>query len=171
MSIKINVGKYSRSFEILDNNEVVLEAKKPKWYSNRIEFFYTDKKYQTFEIKGKSSWSSTFNILKTGTLIGEIPYSWKKGYQLVHLLQSNKKYEMKASRKGGFFSSDKIYRVLENGENEIFAIHATYKKWKLHFDVEIFENNEVEYELLFYAFYLMRLKQAGQNGASFVAHG
>ena len=62
MSIKINVDKYSRSFEILDNNEVVLEAKKPKWYSNRIDFFYTKKKHQIFEIKGKGSWSTTFNF-------------------------------------------------------------------------------------------------------------
>lgn len=170
MSIKINIDKYYRSFEILDNNEVVLEANKPKWYSNRIKFFYTNKKYQIFEIKGKGSWSTTFNILKFGTLIGEIPYSWKKGYQVVHMLQSNKKYEIKASRKGGFFSSDKIYRVFENGDKEIFAIHATYKKWKVHLDVELIENNEVEYELIFYAFYLMRLKQASQK-SSFVAHG
>ena len=66
----------------------------------------------------------------------------------------------------GELDSEIIYE-----EDEIFAIHATYKKWKVHFDVEIFENNEVKHELIFYAFYLMRLKQAGQKGASFVAHG
>ena len=170
MSIKINEKNWGKDFNISDSNEVVLKAIKPKWYSNRIEFFYTNKKYQIFEIKGKSSWSSTFNILKSGTLIGEIPYSWKRGYQMVHMLQSNTKYEIKASRKGGFFSSDKIYRVFENGDKEIFAIHATYKKWKVHLDVELIENNEVEYELIFYAFYFLRLKQASQK-STFVAHG
>lgn len=160
MSIKINEKNWGKDFNISDSNEVVLKANKPKWYSNRIEFFYTNKKYQIFEIKKKRGWSNSFNIFKSGTLIGEIPYSWKKGYPMVHMLPSNKKYEIKASKKGGVFSSDKIYRVFENEEKEIFAIHATYKKWKVQIDVEMVENNEVEYELILYAFYLMRLNKA-----------
>ena len=51
MSIKINEKNWGKDFNISDSNEVVLKANKPKWYSNRIEFFYTNKKYQIFEIK------------------------------------------------------------------------------------------------------------------------
>ena len=173
MSIKINVDKYSRSFEILDNNEVVLKANKPKWYSNRIKFFYTDKNYQTFEIKKKSFWSASYNIFKTGNLIGEIPYSWKKCTHVFVLHQSDKKYEIKEEKKGGTFSSDKSYQVLKNGEKAIFAIHASFKNWKLNIDVELIENNEVEYELIVYAYFLIKIKRQEKEMASssFVATG
>ena len=173
MSLKINIEKNHWSFNITDNNEVVLKANKPKWYSNQIKFFYTDKKYQTFEIKKKSFWSTSYNIFKTGNLIGEIPYSWKKGTHVFVLHQSDKKYEIKEEKKGGAFSFDKSYQVLENGEKAIFAIHASFKNWKLNIDLEIFDNNKVEYELIVYAYFLIKIKRQEKEMASssFVSPG
>ena len=92
----------------------------------------------------------------------------KEGYQVVHMLNQIKNMRFKFQERL-FLAPNKIYRLFENGDKYIFAIHATYKKWKVHLEVEIIENNEVEYELIFYAFYLMRLKQANQK-STFVAH-
>ena len=59
MNIKVNIHKNQKNFDILENNEVVIKALRPKWYSQQITFFLNNR---TYEIKKKSFWGSSYNI-------------------------------------------------------------------------------------------------------------
>ena len=164
MNIKVNIEKNNKDFQILEDSEVVIKGLRPKWYSQGIRFFYNNR---TYEIKKKSFWSRSFQILQSGSLIGEIPFSWKNGHY-IHIHQTNKKYWINAIRKGGIFSSVKTYSLLEDGVKSIIAIHYSWKKWKENIEIEILENNDYSYELIIYALFLMRQKQQAESAA---AHG
>ena len=59
MNIKVNIHKNQKNFDILENNEVVIKALRPKWYSQQIRFFLNNR---TYEIKKKSFWGSSYNL-------------------------------------------------------------------------------------------------------------
>ena len=159
MNIKLNIEKNNKDFQILKDNEVLIRGVKPKWYSQQIRFFYDNR---TYEIKKQSFWSSRFQILQSGSLIGDIPYSWKNGHH-IHLHQTNKKYWIKSTSKG-MWTSDKTYSLLEDGTKSIIAIHYSWKKWKENIEIEIIDNN-VNYELIVYGLFLMRKKQTEESAA------
>ncbi len=125
----------------------------------QIRFFYDNR---TYEIKKKSFWSSRFQIFQSGSLIGDIPYSWKNGHH-IHLHQTNKKYWIKSTSKG-MWTSDKTYSLLEDGIKSIIAIHYSWKKWRENIEIEIIDNN-VNYELIVYGLFLMRKKQTEESAA------
>ena len=162
MNIKLNIEKNMKDFQILEDNVVLIKGVKPKWYSQQVRFFYDNR---TYEIKKKSFWSSGFQILQSGSLIGDIPFSWKNGHH-IHLHQTNKKYWIKSTKKGSAWSSDKIYSLLEDGVKSIVAIHYSWKKWKENIEIEILENNYYSYELIIYALFLMRQKQQAESAGS-----
>ena len=159
MNIKLNIEKNNKDFQILEDNEVLIRGVKPKWYSQQIRFFYDNR---TYEIKKQSFWSSRFQIFQSGSLIGDIPYSWKNGHH-IHLHQTNKKYWIKSISKG-MWTSDKTYSLLEDGTKSIIAIHYSWKKWKENIEIEIIDNN-VNYELIVYGLFLMRKKQTEESAA------
>lgn len=159
MNIKLNIEKNNKDFQILEDNEVLIRGVKPKWYSQQIRFFYDNR---TYEIKKQSFWSSRFQILQSGSLIGDIPYSWKNGHH-IHLHQTNKKYWIKSISKG-MWTSDKTYSLLEDGTKSIIAIHYSWKKWKENIEIEIIDNN-INYELIVYGLFLMRKKQSEESAA------
>lgn len=159
MNIKLNIEKNNKDFQILEDNEVLIRGVKPKWYSQQIRFFYDNR---TYEIKKQSFWSSRFQILQSGSLIGDIPYSWKNGHH-IHLHQTNKKYWIKSISKG-MWTSDKTYSLLEDGIKSIIAIHYSWKKWRENIEIEIIDNN-VNYELIVYGLFLMRKKQTEESAA------
>tara|TARA_B100001540_G_scaffold306870_1_gene319477 strand:+ start:266 stop:769 length:504 start_codon:yes stop_codon:yes gene_type:complete len=159
MNIKLNIEKNNKDFQILEDNEVLIRGVKPKWYSQQIRFFYDNR---TYEIKKKSFWSSRFQIFQSGSLIGDIPYSWKNGHH-IHLHQTNKKYWIKSTSKG-MWTSDKTYSLLEDGIKSIIAIHYSWKKWRENIEIEIIDNN-VNYELIVYGLFLMRKKQTEESAA------
>ena len=159
MNIKLNIEKNNKDFQILEDNEVLIRGVKPKWYSQQIRFFYDNR---TYEIKKQSFWSSRFQILQSGSLIGDIPYSWKNGHH-IHLHQTNKKYLIKSTSKG-MWTSDKTYSLLEDGTKSIIAIHYSWKKWKENIEIEIIDNN-INYELIVYGLFLMRKKQNEESAA------
>ena len=159
MNIKLNIEKNNKDFHILKDNEVLIRGVKPKWYSQQIRFFYDNR---TYEIKKQSFWSSRFQILQSGSLIGDIPYSWKNGHH-IHLHQTNKKYWIKSISKG-MWTSDKTYSLLEDGTKSIIAIHYSWKKWKENIEIEIIDNN-INYELIVYGLFLMRKKQSEESAA------
>lgn len=161
MNIKLNIEKNMKDFQILEDNVVLIKGVKPKWYSQQVRFFYDNR---TYEIKKKSFWSSGFQILQSGSLIGDIPFSWKNGHH-IHLHQTNKKYWIKSTKKGSAWSSDKIYSLLEDGVQSIVAIHYSWKKWKPDIEIEILDNN-ASYELIIYALFLMRQKQQAESAGS-----
>ena len=159
MNIKLNIEKNNKDFQILEDNEVLIRGVKPKWYSQQIRFFYDNR---TYEIKKQSFWSSRFQIFQSGSLIGDIPYSWKNGHH-IHLHQTNKKYWIKSISKG-MWTSDKTYSLLEDGTKSIIAIHYSWKKWKENIEIEIIDNN-INYELIVYGLFLMRKKQNEESAA------
>jgi len=168
MNIKVNIEKNNKDFQILKDNEVIIKGVKPKWYSQQIRFFYNNR---TYEIKKKSFWSSEHIILQSGSLIGSIPFNWKKGHY-IELDEQNgvkKQYWLGEKKKGGTFSSDTIYTLLEGGTKSILEIHYSWKKWKEHMEIEILDKNDDSYELLIYALFLMRQKQqAAASATTFV---
>ena len=56
--ISINIEKNLKDWQILEDNEVIIRAKRPKWYSSEIRFFFNGKTYQ---LKKKSVWKSCVN--------------------------------------------------------------------------------------------------------------
>ena len=159
MNIKLNIEKNNKDFQILKDNEVLIRGVKPKWYSQQIRFFYDNR---TYEIKKQSFWSSRFQIFQSGSLIGDIPYSWKNGHH-IHLHQTNKKYWIKSTSKS-MWTSDKTYSLLEDGTKSIIVIHYSWKKWKENIEIEIIDNN-INYELIVYGLFLMRKKQTEESAA------
>ena len=168
MNIKVNIEKNNKDFQILEDNQVIIKGVKPKWYSQQIRFFYNNK---TYEIKKKSFWSTGHIILQGGSLIGSIPFNWKKGHyiELDEQNEVKKQYWLGEKKKGGTFSSDTIYTLLEGGTKSILEIHYSWKKWKEHMEIEILDKNDDSYELLIYALFLMRQKQeAAASATTFV---
>ena len=169
MNIKVNIEKNNKDFQILEDNEVIIKGIKPKWYSQQIRFFYNN---MTYEIKKKSFWSTGHIILRSGSLIGSIPFNWKKGHyiELDEHNEVKKQYWLGEKKKGGTsFDSDTIYTLLEGGTKSILEIHYSWKKWKEHMEIEILDKNDDSYKLLIYALFLMRQKQqAGESVPIFV---
>ena len=166
MNIKVNIEKNNKDFQILQDNEVIIKGVKPKWYSQHIRFFYNNK---TYEIKKKSFWSSGHIILRSGSLIGSIPFNWKKGHyiELDEHNEVKKQYWLGEKKKGGTsFDSDTIYTLLEGGTKSILEIHYSWKKWKEHMEIEILDKNDDSYKLLIYALFLMRQKQQAEASAT-----
>ena len=169
MNIKVNIENNNKDFQILEDNEVIIKGIKPKWYSQQIRFFYNN---MTYEIKKKSFWSTGHIILRSGSLIGSIPFNWKKGHY-IELDENNgvkKQYWLGEKKKGGTsFDSDTIYTLLEGGTKSILEIHYSWKKWKEHMEIDILDKNNDSYELLIYALYLMRQQQqAAASATTFV---
>ena len=166
MNIKVNIEKNNKDFQILEDNEVIIKGIKPKWYSQQIRFFYNN---MTYEIKKKRFWSSGHIILRSGSLIGSIPFNWKKGHyiELDEHNEVKKQYWLGEKKKGGTsFDSDTIYTLLEGGTKSILEIHYSWKKWKEHMEIEILDKNDDSYELLIYALFLMRQKQQAEASAT-----
>ncbi len=166
MSIKVNIEKNNKDFQILEDNEVIIKGIKPKWYSQQIRFFYNN---MTYEIKKKSFWSTRHIILRSGSLIGSIPFNWKKGHyiELDEHNEVKKQYWLGEKKKGGTsFDSDTIYTLLEGGTKSILEIHYSWKKWKEHMEIEILDKNDDSYKLLIYALFLMRQKQQAEASAT-----
>ena len=166
MNIKVNIEKNNKDFQILEDSQVIIKGVKPKWYSQQIRFFYNN---MTYEIKKKSFWSSGHIILRSGSLIGSIPFNWKKGHyiELDEHNEVKKQYWLGEKKKGGTsFDSDTIYTLLEGGTKSILEIHYSWKKWKEHMEIEILDKNDDSYKLLIYALFLMRQKQQAEASAT-----
>tara|TARA_B100000575_G_C22970456_1_gene560219 strand:+ start:12 stop:518 length:507 start_codon:yes stop_codon:yes gene_type:complete len=161
--IKINIEKNLKDWQILEDNEVIIRAKRPKWYSSEISFFFNGKTYQ---LKKKSFWRSTIDIFQGGQTIGSITYSLSDGYQ-VNMNNSKKKYSLTQVNKGGLWRLEREYTFNELGPKPIFIINYSKK----NFGKEIIEISKVDldssnYDLLMYGLKLMRLTQASEAAAA-----
>ena len=83
--IRVNIEKNNKDWQIIEDNEAVIKATRPKWYSSELRFFYNGKTYQ---LKKKNFWKSTIEILQGGQLIGSITNSFMTGYQVCLLYTS-----------------------------------------------------------------------------------
>ena len=161
--IKINIEKNLKDWQILEDNEVIIRAKRPKWYSSEISFFFNGKTYQ---LKKKSFWKSTIDIFQGGQTIGSITYSLSDGYQ-VNMNNSKKIYSLTQVNKGGLWRLEREYTFNELGPKPIFIINYSKK----NFGKEIIEISKVDldssnYDLLMYGLKLMRLTQASEAAAA-----
>tara|TARA_B110000444_G_scaffold249160_1_gene273934 strand:- start:978 stop:1241 length:264 start_codon:yes stop_codon:yes gene_type:complete len=77
---------YKNEFQIINHSEVVLETRKPKWYSSEINFYYNNKHY---EIKKSGFWSSSRTVLELERPIGKLDWSSMK----VGVIRLKKKQE------------------------------------------------------------------------------
>ena len=161
--IKVNIEKNLKDWQILENNEVIIRAKRPKWYSSEISFFFNGK---TYELKKKSFWKSTLDIFQGGQTIGSITYSIRLGYQ-VNINSSKKIYSLSQVNKGGMWRVEREYTFNELGPKPIFKINYSKK----NFGKETIEINKIDldssnYDLIMYGLKLMRLTQASEAAAA-----
>ena len=101
--IRVNIEKNNKDWQIIEDNEAVIKATRPKWYSSEVRFFYNGK---TYELKKKSFWKSTIEILQGGQLIGFISNSFTTGYQ-VKINNTQKIYSLSPVNKGGMWKIEK----------------------------------------------------------------
>tara|TARA_A200000113_G_C8788245_1_gene329985 strand:+ start:314 stop:820 length:507 start_codon:yes stop_codon:yes gene_type:complete len=161
--IKVNIEKNLKDWQILEDNEVIIRAKRPKWYSSEISFFFNGKTYQ---LKKNSFWKSTIDIFQGGQTIGSITHSYPTGYK-VNINNSKKIYSLSKVNKGGMWRVEREYTFNELGPKPIFKINYSKK----NFGNETIEINKVDldssnYDLIMYGLKLMRLTQASEAAAA-----
>lgn len=163
MDIEVIIEKNNKDFRLIKSGEVILKGHKPSVFSSETRFFFNS---ATHVIKKKSFWSMSFNLLRGGVSRGMIKYNWKKGYSIIIYdeTENEKLYTMKAEASSGWFSSDRLYSLMDNDEKTILKIDYSTKKWKEHIKAELVDQNKGNYELLMYALYLMRLYQSQSSG-------
>ena len=124
--IRVNIEKNNKDWQIIEDNEAVIKATRPKWYSSELRFFYNGKTYQ---LKKKNFWKSTIEILQGGQLIGSITNSFMTGYQ-VKINNTQKIYSLSQVNKGGMWKIEKEYTFNEIGPKPIFIIKYSKKNFR-----------------------------------------
>ena len=84
-------------------------------------------------LKRKAFWSMSFNLTRGGVFRGMIKYNWKKGYSInIHDETKNEKkfYTMKAEASSGWFSSDRLYSLIDSDEKTILRLIIQQKNGK-----------------------------------------
>ena len=163
MDIEVIIEKNNKDFRLIKSGEVIIKGYKPSVFSSETRFFFNN---ATHVIKKKSFWSMSFNLSRGGVFRGMIKYNWKKGYSIsIHDETKNEKfYTMKAKASSGWFSSDRLYSLIDSDEKIILQIDYSTKKWKEHIKAELVDQNKDNYELLMYDLYLMRIYQSQSSG-------
>ena len=160
--IRVNIEKNNKDWQIIEDNEPVIKATRPKWYSSEVRFFYNGK---TYELKKKSFWKSTIEILQGGQLIGSITNSFMTGYQ-VKINNTQKIYSLSQVNKGGMWKIEKEYTFNEIGPKPIFIIKYSMKKFKENIEIEKINLDNSSYDLIMYGLSLMRLTQMAESAAA-----
>ena len=160
--IRVNIEKNNKDWQIIEDNEPVIKATRPKWYSSEVRFFYNGKTYQ---LKKKNFWKSTIEILQGGQLIGSITNSFMTGYQ-VKINNTQKIYSLSQVNKGGMWKIEKEYTFNEIGPKPIFIIKYSMKKFKENIEIEKINLDNSNYDLIMYGLSLMRLTQMAESAAA-----
>ena len=161
--IRVNIEKNNKDWQIIEDNEAVIKATRPKWYSSELRFFYNGK---TYELKKKSFWKSTIEILQGGQLIGSITNSFMTGYQ-VKINNTQKIYSLSQVNKGGMWKIEKEYTFNEIGPKPIFIIKYSKKNFRKEtIQIEKIDLDNSSYDLIMYGLSLMRLTQMSEAAAA-----
>ena len=161
--IRVNIEKNNKDWQIIEDNEAVIKATRPKWYSSEVRFFYNGK---TYELKKKSFWKSTIEILQGGQLIGSISNSFMTGYQ-VKINNTQKIYSLSQVNKGGMWKIEKEYTFNEIGPKPIFIIKYSKKNFRKEIiQIEKVDLDNSSYDLIMYGLSLMRLTQMSEAAAA-----
>ena len=144
-------GDRRKEYHIINDSEVILETRKPKWYSSEINFQYNNKLY---EIKKSSFWSFSYNIFEFKRPIGKIDFL---GGCLIRLKSKNAKYNdytLKEESTGKWFSSEKRYVLNKKDLNSVLTIWNKYQsfwtKYQSYQNINVSFNdvNSTDYVLL-----------------------
>lgn len=166
--MKIKILNYKKEFQIINNSEVVLETKKPKWYSSEINFYYNNKHY---EIKKNSFWSISRTIFELEKPIGKIDFNFMKE-DVIRLKKKNytyNEYTLKKENVGKWYSSKKKYVLNKKDLSPVLTIHYDIKFWgNSDEDISVSFNDEptTDFVLLVCSLFLMRQKLSVENSAS-----
>tara|TARA_B100000575_G_scaffold54069_1_gene40612 strand:- start:48379 stop:48888 length:510 start_codon:yes stop_codon:yes gene_type:complete len=161
--IRVNLEKNNRDWQIIEDNNIVIKATRPKWYSSEIRFFFNGKTYQ---IKRKSFWSSSSNIFQGGMEIGSIKYSLKKGY-FVNIYNTGKTYSLSQENKGGMWKINREYTMIDNNLRKIIKIKYSKKNFRKEImEIEKLEIEDSNYDLIMYGLDLMRRIQMSESAAA-----
>ena len=123
--MKVKIINYKKEYQIINHSEVVLETRKPKWYSSEINFHYNDKHY---EIKKSSIWSISRTIFELKQPIGKIFWTIKGG--VIRLKNKNATYidyTLKKEKLGKWYSSERRYVLNKKDLNPVLTIHYDVK--------------------------------------------
>jgi len=123
--MKVKIINYKKEYQIINHSEVVLETKKPKWYSSEINFHYNDKDY---EIKKSSIWSISRTIFELKQPIGKIFWTMKGG--VIRMKNKNATYNdytLKKEKLGKWYSSERRYVLKKKDLNPVLTIHYDVK--------------------------------------------
>ncbi len=166
--ITVNIEKNYKDWQILENNEVLIRATKPKWYTSEIKFFFNGKTYQIIK---RSFWKSSRDIFQGGQLIGSFTHTYMLGYQ-VKINNTNKTYSLSQENKGGMWSINKEYTFNEIGSKPIFIIKYSKKNFsKEIIEIENINLENSNYDFIIYGLSLMRLLQMSEAAASAPIYG
>ena len=162
-------GDRRKEYHIINDSEVILETRKPKWYSSEINFQYNNKLY---EIKKSSFWSLSYNIFELKRPIGKIDFIdgfirlKNKNAKYIDFychrektgkwFSSEKRYVLnkkdlnlvKREKTGKWFSSVKRYFLNKKDWNSVLTIYYDYKGPTQNINVSFNDVNSTDYVLL-----------------------
>ena len=160
----VKIINYKKKYQIINNSEVILETRKPKWYSSEINFNYNDKQY---EIKKSGFWSVSYTIFEIERPIGKIDFSFLKG-GVIRLKNKNdtyNEYTLKKEKVGQWYSSEKLYVLYNNDLSTVLTIHYDSSSWSGVEDISVSFNNvpSPDFVLLVCSLFLMRQQLSSEN--------
>ena len=166
--MEIKIINYKKEYQVINNSEVVLETRKPKWYSSEVNFQNNDKNY---EIKKIKFWSISHTIFELERPIGEINLSYIKG-GVIRLKNKNatyNEYTLKKEKVGKWYTSEKRYVLKKKDLSPVLTIHYDIKnRWSSPEDISISFNDKLAtvFVLLVCSLFLMRQQLSSENSVN-----
>jgi hypothetical protein len=166
--MEIKIINYKKEYQVINNSEIVLEARKPKWYSSEVNFQHNDKNY---EIKKIKFWSMSYTIFELERPIGEIDLSYMKG-GVIRLKNKNatyNEYTLKKEKVGKWYTSERRYVLKKKDLSSVLIIHYGIKnRWSLPENISASFNDKLatDFVLLVCSLFLMRQQLSSENNVS-----
>ena len=164
--MKVKIINYNKEYQIINDSKVILETRKPKWYSSEINFYYNNKHY---EIKKSGFWSSSRTILELERPIGKIDWSSMKG-GVIRLKNKNatyNEYTLKKENVGKWYTSERRYVLNKKDLSPVLTIHYDVN-WLAVEDICVSFNDapSPDFVLLACCLFLMRQQLSSENDTS-----
>ena len=166
--MEIKIINYKKEYQVINHSEIVLEARKPKWYSSEVNFQHNDKNY---EIKKIKFWSMSYTIFELERPIGEIDLSYMKG-GVIRLKNKNatyNEYTLKKEKVGKWYTSETRYVLKKKDLSPVLTIHYDIKnRWSSPEDISISFNDKLatDFVLLVCSLFLMRQQLSSENSVN-----
>jgi len=164
--MKVKIINYKNEFQIINHSEVVLETRKPAWYSSDINFHYNNKHY---EIKKSGFWSSSRTVLELERPIGKIAWNSMKG-GVIRLKNKNAtytEYTLKKENVGKWYTSEGMYVLNKKDLSPVLTIHYDVN-WLAAEDISVSFHDvpSPDFVLLVCSLFLMRQQLSVENSAT-----